>query len=197
MKGGLRATQLPQTIELASIREGIFELWRRGQESNVEVGACLIGSDSAMELAHVTTGTRTGVRPGCRRAEHVGLLGFVHTHPPEIGSDMTYPGFSPGDYVKLLRDGDGMAMVCNGMDVFVLVRTRETVKYSSEIEPEVTSYWKRLTHMPEHGVDEWMSFGFGDVESAIWRANRLACARLNLGFYAGRRDENPILVYGF
>lgn len=205
LRGGLPASKLPRMFSLADIQTDLAELCKNSlgvhpplpppiitEARFNEWGACLLvtnnGSGWKIEVRDKIEGETDCVKPTCKPDDHQPPVwtGYAHTHPP-IPVDVSvpgittrcfpYPGFSSIDYVSTLTDGDNVALVCNGVQVFALVRNDRT-EARKNVSTESLKEWKELELFL---VDEAKRIALGNETPAdeIHPTRQSATARLH------------------
>lgn len=188
IRGSLNSWQLPDRWARPELAGPISDLWERTSDSNTEYGGCLILRDGAVAIpeAHRVGGSRNGVSPkrdcypnaGC--AEHSEIyLGFAHTHPWIRGE--SYPGFGALDFRASLFDGDSFALVCNGHQVFALVRTRDCTSRERVVPATEVDRWMRIYQSRTAPNGEQLT---GEaLGRAVWDANIILCQDTGYALY--------------
>ena len=198
--GQLKASQLPRQLDFAELHAGLADLCHRGLgvrpdraqafrppgNSNSEWGACIVLNGGSLQLVDQIQGTPDGVAATCDPQQHNPhpYVGFAHIHLPD-DTGQPYPGFSDRDYAATLADGDNLAIVCNGRQVFALVRSDCTQLRRQPAQSEL-SHWEHRydTLICQHGLN-----------AGLWKVNRELCGELGYAFYAGDWARPLDLVY--
>jgi hypothetical protein len=129
-------------------------------------------------------------------------VGFVHIHLPDEATGMPYLGFSERDFRGTLVDGDNLALVCNGPEVYALVRTADRTQPRRVPDDQEFRSWEELYDnlirqaRREMAADpEVQRSGSDALNRALWEANREMCQRLGFAFYAGRWGQPLVRVF--
>jgi hypothetical protein len=99
-------------------------------------------------------------------------------------------GFSARDYRGTLADGDNLALVTNGEEVFALVRTADCTAPRQRVNHSELASWEMRY---DHAVSRGRSTGRLDEE--LWKVNLEICERLGYAFYRGMWGEPLLRVY--
>jgi hypothetical protein len=141
---------------------------------------------------HPARGRGDGVDPICRPADHPSYVGFAHTHLPDSSTGEPYLGFSDRDYRATLADGDNLALVTNGPEVFALVRTADCTVPLQEVDDSEFEGWTELYDEVMGKAQQEMRLaatsrtrGTDALNRALWQVNRELCQRLGFAFYRG------------
>jgi hypothetical protein len=143
-----------------------------------------------------------GVDPNCSPDDHDRYVGFAHIHLPDGATGQPYLGFSECDFRGTLADGDHLALVCNGLEVFALVRTQDRTQPRRVASDSEFKSWEQLYDdlieraRSEMAADpEARQRGSVLLNRALWQANRELCRRLDFTFYQGLWREPLVLRY--
>jgi len=207
VQGQLKSGQLPRTINVWDLEEGLDDLRRRSLDvppsQQVEWGRCIVLQDERLQLAHhPVRGWDEGVDPECSPEEHEHYVGFAHIHLPDAITGKPYLGFSERDFQGTLVDGDNLALVCNGSEVFALARASDCAKPRRVPDMAEFASWEKL-------YDDLIGQARGEMASdprarerssialnhALRQANREMCRRLGFAFYRGLWGQPLVLVY--
>ena len=195
-QGQVPSSQLPRAFSVDDLRLGLAELCHRAFKilPQAEWGACILLQGDHLRLTHHVGGWKTGVTPNCEPGEHRDgvYVGFVHVHLPDKASGKHYMGFSSQDYRATLADGDNLALVCNGPEVYALVRTSDKTRKPEIVGDKEFSDWQDLysTFIQQAkaalGSTRRTRTASGAIlDQALWQANREICIRLGFAFYRG------------
>ena len=197
----------PRSIDLWELEDDLGELRRRSlevpPEEQVEWGACIVLQDGRLRLVHQVQGWKDGVAPKCAPEEHDDTyVGFAHIHLPDDVTGRPYPGFSERDFRGTLADGDNLALVCNGPEVYALVRAADRTQPRRSPDDQEFRQWERLyDDLIAEARREMASYpasqhrGSDALNRALWQANRELCRRLGFTFYRGLWGQPLILVF--
>jgi GNAT superfamily N-acetyltransferase len=121
---------------------------------------------------------------------------------PDDVTGKPYLGFSERDFRGTLADGDHLALVCNGPEVFALVRTQDRTQSRRVAGDSEFKSWEQLYDglieraRSEMAVDpEARQRGSVLPNRALWQANREMCRRLGFAFYQGLWRQPLVLRY--
>jgi hypothetical protein len=220
LRGELSLAHLPQQLDLRPLWEDLAELCRlslgvepgqvtepfaRTPKQKV-YGACIVVGDGPVKLGHRSVGWADGVDPApeCvpERHEPPHYAGFVFTRLPDPVDGSLLFGFGPLDFRSALIDGDNLAVVCNGRDVFALVRTRDGTQPSRIPSDDEGDRWMerfqaafdaanaRLERLPPHRRKSSDALAL-----ALQDANRDLCEELGFTLYGGEWGRPLYLLY--
>jgi len=191
--GQLMASQLPPSVDLSMLRADIHELCSKSlrvapgnphllrppDDDQAEWGGCIVMADGSLHVVDHVKGTATAVASKCDPKKHNPrpYVGFAHTHLPD-DTGIPYSGFSERDFAATLCDGDKLALVCNGRDVFALVRTPDCTEPPRLPTVRELDRWARR-------YDRLIDCEKNTLAEALWLANRQMCKELGFAFYAG------------
>ena len=148
MQGRLNSGQLPPAINIWDLEEGLDELRRRSLDvpphQQVEWGGCIVLQEDRLQLVHTVKGWKEGVDPNCLPDDHDRYVGFAHIHLSDGVTGQPYLGFSECDFRGTLADGDHLALVCNGPEVFALVRTQDRTQSRRVAGDSEFKSWEQL-----------------------------------------------------
>lgn len=150
VQGQLASHQLPHTLNVWALEKDFGALRRRSldvpAEEQVEWGGCIVLQAERLCVVHPVSGWKEGVNPKCELddPEHDHYVGFAHTHLSDVVSGRPYLGFSERDFRATLADGDRLSLVCNGPEVFALVRTLDRTQPPRVPDDTEFASWKRL-----------------------------------------------------
>jgi hypothetical protein len=113
-QGQLKSGQLPRTINVWDLEEGLDGLRRSAFSDQVEWGGCLVLENDRLHLTHPVSGWKEGVNPNCKLEDHILYVGFAHIHLPDPITGKPYLGFSERDFRGTLADGDNLALAWRG-----------------------------------------------------------------------------------
>lgn len=206
LTGQATSRQLPLTLDLSVLSGGLDHLCERSlgiaAVRPVEWGACIVLDAGGLRLVHQVSGWPEGVVPLDGPDDHDGYVGFAHVHLPDVVEEKPYLGFSERDFRATVADGDHLSLVCNGPEVFALVRTADCSAPRHRPDDEVVEGWAQL-------YDEAVSQARRDataqsvtgrtagdaLDRALWRVNRELCSRLGFAFYRGARGRPLARVF--
>jgi len=200
-QGQLKSGQLPRTIDVWDLEEGFDDLRRCAFGDQVEWGGCIVIEDNRLQLAHQVSGWDEGVNPNCKLEDHLLYVGFAHIHLPDPITGKPYLGFSERDFRGTLVDGDNLALVCNGPEVFALVRASDCTARQVPDAAEFASWEKLFDDLIERARGAMASDpqarerGSIALNRALWQANREMCRRLGFAFYRGLWGQPLLLAY--
>lgn len=206
VQGLLPSSQLPQTIDVWDLEEGLADLRSRSLEvtrkQQVEWGGCIVLVEDHLRLLHPVCGRKDGVDPKCKPVDHDNYVGFAHTHLPDATSGKPYIGFSERDFRGTLADGDNLALVCNGADVFALVRTADRTQSCRIPQDKEFKSWEQLydnlilqARQMMKSDPEVRRRGSDVLNRVLWQANRQMCQNLGFAFYRGLWGQPLIRLY--
>jgi hypothetical protein len=202
--GQLPGGELPHLLDLSALQPALAQLIQNslglappcpvplppGPGPRNEWGACIVLDGNTVRLEHVCEGDPQGVQPPpqCLPDGHQPLLyvGYAHTHPPDP-QGVPYPGFSELDYSATLTDGDNLALACNGIEVFALVRTKDRTQPRRLPDDVEFADWQQL----RTGLLATCT----SSAAALWEFNRTMCARLGFALYYGRWGQPLACVF--
>lgn len=195
VQGQLRSHQLPRDLHVWDLEEAFGALRRCSLEGTrrVEWGGCLALQEARLRIPHPVAGWAEGVNPACEpeNTEHETYVGFAHIHLPDAHGQ-PYPGFSALDFRGSLVDGDHLALVCNGPEVFALVRTADCTEPRRAPADREWQGWERLYDDLIKQARRDMAAdpaarrqGSAALHQALWLANREMCQRLGFALYHG------------
>jgi hypothetical protein len=212
VQGQLQARELLAMLDPSALHVGLADLCRNSlgvapepdvrlappAPGQVEWGSCIVLDKKGLELLHWVEG-QVGkpheVEPACEPENHkppLVYVGFAHTHLPRK-SGKPYPGFSPLDFRAALEDGSNLELVCNGPEVFALVRTADRTQPRRKVsDPEFAEWQQRL--------DAWMQWAREEkppspLYAALWQFNREMCHQLGFALYYGVWGQPLVLIY--
>jgi hypothetical protein len=210
---GWRAFELPAQLDLRPLWDGLADLcqgslgvppggplprpWCVG--GWVEWGACLVHNGRGTLLDHYAQGWDLGVNPlpACVPDGHPppDYAGYAHTHLP-LANGRTYPGFSALDYRASLADGDHLALVCNGPEVFALARTQDATQPRRVAGEEEFQQWQgTYEECLAQARAARGSRGGDPLVRGLGQANLDMCRLLGFAFYAGAWGQPLHLIY--
>lgn len=187
---GLASAQLPASLNIWDLRDGFEQLRQSMVSQQVEWGSCIHCVEDRLALGHPTGGCADSVAPLCEPEHHNRYVGFAHVHLPDSTSGLPFFGFSELDYRAALADGAIVSLVCNGPQVFAMVRTLDR------------SVPRQI--VPEHEFAQWQALYQAAFDEArqdkaldrhLWLANREICRRLGLAFYCGLFGQPLSILY--
>jgi len=189
-RGQLCVAELPDAVDLSDLLDELDDLRRRAQAQGVEWGACLRADTERLEICDLVAGWADGVTPRCLCNESPGYAGFAHVHLPDAVGGRPYFGFSELDFRATLADGDNLALVTNGPEIFVLVRTADCTLPRQIIEENEFDEWDRMYAEALHRGRR-----LGTLNACLWEVNRELCRRLGFALYAGAWGDPLACVY--
>jgi hypothetical protein len=200
LRAELPAHRLPRLLHIWDLREPYGELRSSTEREGVEYGACTVVEPLRLDLTHQVRGTETSITPDCRSEGHDWYAGFAHTHLPDWETGQPYMGFSDQDYRATLADGEILSLVCNGPEVFALVRSSDCTSPRRRIGRQEFEEWCGLydaaISKARREIEETKSGDQSDaLDRCLWEVNREICRRLGLAFYQGRFGEPLQIVY--
>jgi hypothetical protein len=143
--------------------------------------------------------------PNCQpddRDHHSSFVGFAHVHLPDSETGQPYLGFSDRDFLGTVADGDNLALVTNGPEVFALVRTADCTLPRQDVDDGEFRAWTQLyDDVIGKARDEMASEATAGtcrteaLDRALWQANRELCDRLGFAFYRGLWGEALSLIF--
>jgi hypothetical protein len=208
VQGRLASSRLPRSIYIWDLEADLADLRRRSLEVaahlQVEWGGCIISKGDGLGLTHLVSGRKDGVDPECQPQDldHGSYVGFAHTHLPSDLTEKPYLGFSERDFRGTLADGDNLALVCNGPEVFALVRTADRTQPPQRPDASEFESWEKLYDdligqaRNEMDTDpKAREAGSQTLNRYLWKANRELCRRLGFAFYRGRWGQPLVRVF--
>lgn len=186
--GRLSSRRLPASVSVWDLRHDFGRLRQSAFDEGVEWGGCIRLKDQRLCVPHPVAGWPTGVDPGCDDTALPGYAGFLHVHLPDPATARSYVGFSALDYRATLADGDNLALVANGTEVFALVRTTDATLPRQVIADTEFDAW-------EHLYDDALADAGPALDAALWKVNREICRRLGFAFYRGMWGEPLVRVF--
>jgi hypothetical protein len=212
--GRLRAGQLPDLLDLSILQADLGRLVQNslgvappcpvplppGPVQRNEWGACIVLEGDTVRFHHLCDGTPTGVvpPPECQADGHQPptYAGYAHTHPPD-DDGVPYPVFSADDFRSTLADTDNLALVCNGIEVFALVRTADQTQPRREADQAELAAWDGVYVAAAGRALSEAQAGTEDVAlwDGLWQANREMCRRLGFALYYGDWGRPLALVH--
>ena len=210
VQGLLASSQLPYAIDVWDLKEGLAELRHRSlqvpQARQVEWGGCIVLREDRLHLVHLVRGWKRGdelgVDPKCKPEDHDSYVGFAHIHLPDSETGLPYLGFSALDFCSTLADGDNLALVCNGLEVYALARTADRTQPRRVPDDSEFKSWERLyddlIQQAKHQMVSDRTAGkraSDALNRALWQANREMCHRLGFAFYRGPWCQPLTLVF--
>ena len=201
VQGRLNSYQLPNEFSVWDLDESYGELCRRSRQGQVEWGGCIVLKDDLLCVEHLVMGWTDGVDPLDSPADHEHYIGFAHVHLPD-DDGIPYFGFSDRDFRGTLADGDNLALVCNGDEVFALVRTSDLTQRRRDANETEFAEWTRVygdliqeaqrEAALKSGVQIRKKFA---LNSILLQANREMCRRLGFALYGGVWGKPLNLLY--
>lgn len=160
-------------------------LWQQSvkDDGSVQEHAATLVRDPAgnVKLVNPVAGDANSVEPNRNVPEEDELLGTFHTHPysREEGGHTGVP-FSGQDIVLTINEGDEIALVQSGEDVFAIQRTDAT--------PDTVD---KDTLKQEFGdaLFNYLDDPNVSFAEANYKANLEICQKYSLAFYAGRNGS--------
>ena len=200
LTGQLTSTQLPSILDLGVLTDGLDDLCARSLGvsigEHVEWGACIVMDAGGLSLVHHVAGSSDAVTALDAPEDHAAYVGFAHVHLPDLVDGKPYLGFSERDFRATLADGDSLSLVCNGPDVFALVRTADCAQPRGVPGEEEFKGWEQLYDDAIRGARREMALeraahgtASDALNRALWQVNRELCRRLGLAFYRGQRGQ--------
>ena len=188
--GQLRSVELPGSIEIDSIEKDFGQLKADAFREGREWGGCLVFHEGRLDLVDPAPGWKTEVSPKRDLTGDPNYVGFAHVHLPDDATLQPYLGFSERDYRGTVADGDRLALVTNGPEVFALVRSRDMTVPRQEIAGSEFSDWEKMyDRAAALSREEMRRSGKGRASIAFNRAlldvNLYLCERLGFAFYRG------------
>lgn len=206
--GQLASYQLPQTLNVWDLKEDLGDLRRHSLDvpatAQVEWGGCIVLQAERLRLMHQVSGWTEGVSPKCRPEdqEHEYYVGFAHIHLPDAVTGQPYPGFSEKDFRGTLADGDQLSLVCNGPEVFALVRTKDRTLPCQMPDSAEFAAWEQLYDEAIEQARREMAAalqaghkGSNALNRALWQVNRKLCKDLGFALYRGLWGQPLIRVF--
>ncbi len=205
VQGQLRSHQLPRTLHVWDLEQPLGCLRTKSlgvpAEQQVEWGGCLVLQEARLHIPHPVRGWANGVEPACVPEEHDVYVGFAHIHLPDHHG-VPYPGFSAPDFYGTLVDGDHLALVCNGAEVFALVRAVDTTQPRRiPTMAELDAWEQRYADLIQQArqamaADPTASqHGSAALHQALRQANIELCQRLGFVLYAGHWGQPLVQVF--
>ena len=192
-QGQLKVSELPAALEVWDLKAGYDQLRQSAFAEGVEWGACVVWESEQLRIQHTSRGWASGVNSACDPPCHATYAGFLHVHLPAPETNKPYLGFSDRDFRATLADGDNLALVTNGEEVFALVRVTDATLAPQVIDGAEFKEWERM-------YGDCVAAARGDpageaLNRGLWKVNRELCRRLGLAFYRGLWGEPLECVY--
>jgi hypothetical protein len=201
VQGRLASHQLPRAIHVWDLEEGLGDLRHLSFHEQVEWGGCIVLEESRLRILHPVCGRKDGVEPACAPEEHAGYVGFAHIHLPDEGG-VPYFGFSERDFRATLVDGDNLALVSDGAEVYALVRTADRTQppripgtLEFEVWERLYEDWIRQARDQMAADPEAQRAGSDALNRALLDANKEMCRRLGFALYAGTWGQALVRLY--
>jgi len=187
-RGRIKGGRLPHQLHIWSLKEAFAGLRDRARADGVEWGSCIELRADGLVLPDPVPGVPDGVDPRCPPPVHTVYVGFAHVHLPDPETGKPYFGFSDRDYRGTLNDGDSLALLTNGPEVFALVRTADYTLPPQAVSDAEFRRWERL-------YEDALATTGAALDRALAGVNFEICRRLGLAFYSGAWGEPLERVY--
>ena len=191
-EGRLRSARLPFSLDIWDLEHKFDKVRECASAQRVEWGSCIVWEAKRLDFRHVTSGRSDGVAPVCALG-HPGYVGFAHVHLSNLpGFPGPYFGFSAADFRATFEDGDRLALVTNGPEVFALVRTLDRTLSPQPIGPTEFAAWSAMYERvffeatDEKNADCASGRGASTaLEHGLYEVNKELCRQLGFALYRG------------